>query len=82
MISIEDYGLKPCPFCGSTDLSVFSTPYNVRPFSAYSLPPSRRDFFDIKIECRCGCSFERTCVDSDEFIKAWNTRGGKPCGNR
>lgn len=76
MIDVRDYGLKPCPFCGSTDLSVFSVPYNVQPASAYFLPPSRRALFDIKIECRCGLSFERTCVCSDEFIEAWNTRGG------
>ena len=76
MKDIRDYGLKPCPFCGSTDLSVFSVPYDVLPSSEYLLPPSRMAFFNVKIQCRCGLIFEQTCVSSDEFIKAWNTRGG------
>lgn len=66
MIDIGAYGLKPCPFCGSTNLSVVSEPHDFQP----SL------FFNIDLQCRCGLSFERTCVSSDEFIKAWNTREG------
>lgn len=76
VIDIRDYGLKPCPLCGSTNLSVISEPRYFQPSSAYSLPPARRVFFDIELQCRCGLSFERTCVSLDEFIKAWNTRGG------
>ena len=73
---MADEILKPCPFCGSTNLSVISEPRNFQPSSAYFLPPSRMVFFDIELQCRCGLSFERTCVSWDEFIKAWNTRGG------
>ena len=79
MIDIRDYGLKPCPFYGSTNLNVISEPRDFQPSSAYFLL-GRMVFFDIELQCRCGLSFERTCVSLDKFIKAWNTRGGEQDG--
>lgn len=56
--------LKPCPFCGSTDISVF---YH-DPYDGY-----QGDLGVYKVRCRqCGTTLQRK--DMTEAEEAWNTR--------
>ena len=58
------FSLAPCPFCGSTDLSLMG--YD--PCDGY-----QGDLYRYRSYCgSCGCAIERS--DRDLVILAWNRR--------
>ena len=55
--------LKPCPFCGSTDI------YIVCSITQY------RDYYTIETDCECPFTFGGTEYDTEQkLIEAWNRR--------
>jgi Lar family restriction alleviation protein len=52
--------LKPCPFCGSSDIEIYEHPYECQP-----------DLYSV--DCDCGAGVE-LFKSRDLAIEAWNRR--------
>ena len=71
--------LKPCPFCGrNNDDFIINVENMAKEDIVYSRTypclPVRRRSAKIQIMCKCGCSFEKEVLFTEDFIKAWNQR--------
>ena len=53
--------LKPCPFCGSTDIDIFFCEEACCGAKARS------------VDCECGCTIWVDCIEKDA-IEKWNQR--------
>lgn len=76
--------LKPCPFCGNTDLKI-----------SVELTPDSYDYWHpdyphmiktdtmriVTVSCKCGCSFETEDVGNRKWFEAWNRRVGDEISN-
>lgn len=56
--------IKPCPFCGSSQLSFFEYMCGL----------------EVGIECKCGASMKTGNGDKQGAIDRWNSRVGEPEG--
>ena len=69
MKRMENYELKPCPFCGSDDLFVF--------WRSWDSTPNNPDNYEYGVECIfCGIEIGiKTAYKTEQqAVAAWNNR--------